>query len=191
MMASTHKLIAINIYLNLDYEKQIIVEQKSYIWGSIKPDYISKYKFEKHYFKESINMIVELINSLSSLSVYKIEKDIGFRKFSELLGVVTHFICDYYCLAHYERLRFKNSMKKHILYERELSKASKDYNFTNNHYLSVQIVDEYSLREFINKTLELYSKDFGMERDLSFSYYVSDTIVNYILDNVIKNSSLV
>ena len=189
MMASTHKLIANNIYSNFDIEKQKIVKQKSYIWGNVKPDYISKYKFKNHYFDESIDMTIELINKLSSLSINKIDRDIGFGKFSALLGVVTHFICDYYCLAHYERLRFKNAMKRHISYERELSKISRDYNFVNNSYLEVKIVDEYSLREFINKTLELYSKDPGMSSDLSFSYYVSNTVVNFILDNVIENSN--
>lgn len=188
MMAGTHKLIATNIYNNFDIVKQSIVKKRSYIWGNVKPDYISKYKLKKHYFNESIDMIINIINKLSSLTVYEIKNDIGAGKFSAALGVVTHFICDYYCLAHYERWEFKNAMKKHVVYERELGKIAKEYELINLSCLTHSGVGIEVIRDFINKTLELYSEDPGTENDLKFAYYVSNTVINLILENIIQNS---
>lgn len=188
MMAGTHKLIATNIYNNFDIDKQMFVSKRSYIWGNIKPDYISKYKLKKHYFNESIDMIIEIIETLSELSIDEIRDDIGIGKFSAALGVATHFICDYYCLAHYERWEFKNAIKKHVTYERELSKIAKSYELKNLSCLTHKGIEINRIRDFIDTTLELYSKDPGTESDLNFAYYVSNTIINVILDNIIENS---
>lgn len=188
MMAGTHKLIATNIYNNFDIDKQMFVSKRSYIWGNIKPDYISKYKLKKHYFNESIDMIIEIIETLSELSIDEIRNDIGIGKFSAALGVATHFICDYYCLAHYERWEFKNAIKKHVTYERELSKIAKSYELKNLSCLTHKGIEINRIRYFIDTTLELYSKDPGTESDLNFAYYVSNTIINVILDNIIENS---
>lgn len=184
MMMNNHKMIADYILNNMREDRLHLINRKRFIWGNIKPDCASRYKFKKHYYDESIDMILEMIDRLSSLTVTDIMNDSSVGKFSGVLGVVCHFLTDYYCLPHYERWEFKNSMKPHVLYERELSKVSKNYeiNVIKNNRLN-----RGNVKQFIEETLELYRFEESYENDLNFAYYVCTNVVNMIIESVVAN----
>ncbi|MEG1286716.1 MAG: zinc dependent phospholipase C family protein [Clostridium sp.] len=181
---NNHKMIADYILDNMRDDRLHLINRKRFIWGNIKPDCASRYKFKKHYYNESIDMVVEMIEKLSSLSISEINNESSIGKFSGVLGVVCHFLTDYYCLPHYQRWEFKNAMRPHVVYERELSKVSKNYkvNVIKNNSLKPS-----NIREFIDGTLEIYAIDQSFENDLNFAYYVCSSIFDMIIESVVQN----
>ena len=101
MLMNTHILIAQNILRDVDVDFKI--SDKNFIYGNVKPDMVSKYKLKKHYLDESFDMIVNKIKKLASLSMYDFKKKFSVSRFSQELGVICHFICDFFCIPHSER----------------------------------------------------------------------------------------
>ena len=184
MLMNTHKLVANILYDNIDDNKKFLISKNRFIWGTIKPDCASKYKFTKHYFDESSDMILEMIEDLANMTPDEVIQN-GTGKFSAELGVICHFLCDYYCIPHAQRWEFKNSMRQHVNYERELAKIAKHY------YVSLMRLDRLEvkdIREFIDKTQEMYRKKESFLNDLNFAYYICNSIVHMILKTIMSNS---
>ena len=184
LLINTHKIIANNLLNIASGKKLYLIDSRRFIWGNIKPDCVSKYKFKKHYYNESIDMIVKKIEELSRLSISTIYFEYGKGKFSEELGVICHFLCDYFCLPHNQRWEFKNSMKKHISYENQLAKFIKQVNITNYINDDLRIKD---IKGFIDINLKKYEKNTGYINDLSYSYYICNSVINTILNVVVMN----
>ena len=186
MLMNTHMLLANNILSRSNGKKVYLINKNRFLWGNVKPDCASKYKLKKHYYEESIEMILEKIYFLSSFSINDIYYNYGKKKFSEELGVVCHFLCDFFCMPHNRRMEFKNAidMKNHVIYENKLAKAAKSYKPTDEIHrnLSVDMVET-----FIKQNLKKYEKNKGFENDLDFSYYVCNSVVNSILEQVSQN----
>ena len=132
-MINTHRIIGENILKYANSKSIYLINKKRFIWGNIKPDCTPKYKVKKHYYDESIDMIVEKIIYLASLKLEDVYYDIKLGKFSEELGVVCHFLCDFFCAPHYYRWEFKstNAVKQHVMYEQKLAKLCKNFKPTN------------------------------------------------------------
>ena len=184
MLVNTHMILANNLFKIANSNGIDLIYKNRFLWGKLKPDCIPKYKKIKHYYNESIAMIILKINRLSKLTISDINNDYGRGKFSEELGIICHFICDYFCLPHNKRWEFKNAMKKHVIYENTLAKIAKVYN------PPYKVCDEISVEEIekfiINKQVE-YSRDKGFLNDLEFSYLVCNSIISMIVNQVEKN----
>lgn len=187
MNITTHKILANKIMDNLEQSGNKLIKREYFLWGNVKPDVASKYKLTKHYFVESFQMIVNKISYLSSFSLDKLESRSAIRKFSIELGVICHFLCDYFTMPHYERWEFKHSMKKHIKYEGLLNKEAKKYSFNKNNIENVTFDD---VIKYILKNQEQYSASGKCIEDLEYSYKVCNVVVNAILQEVKKNSSI-
>ena len=96
MMMNTHKFLAHQFINNIEEDKLFIINDGHFIWGNLKPDSVSKYKFKKHYIDESFEMITNKIKLLSSMTLDDIYKRYSINKFNQELGVVCHFLCDYF-----------------------------------------------------------------------------------------------
>ncbi|OPX50843.1 hypothetical protein CLTHE_01230 [Clostridium thermobutyricum DSM 4928] len=184
MLMNTHKLVANILYDNIDDNKKFLISKNRFIWGTIKPDCASKYKFTKHYFDESSDMILEMIEDLANMTPDEVIQN-GTGKFSAELGVICHFLCDYYCIPHAQRWEFKNSMRQHVNYERELAKIAKHYDVSLMRLDRLEVKD---IREFIDKTQEMYRKKESFLNDLNFAYYICNSIVHMILKTIMSNS---
>ncbi|MGL5149882.1 MAG: zinc dependent phospholipase C family protein [Clostridium sp.] len=184
MLVNTHKTIANNIYLSLD-ENKIYLNKNRFIWGNLKPDGASKYKFKRHYIRESLPMIIEKIEFLSSISEDDFGKIITKEKFSSEIGVVCHFLTDYFCLPHFERWEFKDSMKIHVTYEKDLNRLSKVYMPIRHKGICINEV-----KSFIMNLQRQYGKKKGYLRDLDYAYFVCYAIVNHIINSVKINTKV-
>lgn len=151
---------------------------------NIKPDCASKYKFKKHYYDESITMILDKIKELASLSVGDIYYSFGKKKFSEELGVVCHFLCDFFCVPHNQRWEFKHSMKKHVVYEKNLAKFAKLYKFKSYIDSNLSLED---LEEFIVAHQRQYEKGESFRNDLEYSFFICNSVINMVLNEVYIN----
>lgn len=185
MILNTHLTISNALIENLDSSKSFFISEKNFIYGNIKPDMTSKYVLHKHYLKESFDMIIEKIKSLCKLSLDFIEKYFSISKFSQELGVICHFLCDFFCVPHSQRWEFSHSFKKHVIYEKDLQSIAKDTNFKTLEKASIHHI---GVEEFFNKLYKEYVKKEDFENDLFFSTYMCNSVVDYILNCILDNT---
>lgn len=191
----THLIIASKLYDELPLSKKILIKKRNFLYGSIKPDMVSKYKLKKHYREESYDAILEKINSLTHVHWDDIASNKGFCGFSQDLGVICHFICDFFCVPHNERWEFKHSMKSHLSYEKSLNIKARYYTFNNN--IKLKINPNISIEDFLKTIYISYMRDKSLDtysKDLQYSYLICYLIVSAILDetfNSYKNSLIV
>ncbi|MGL5574067.1 MAG: zinc dependent phospholipase C family protein [Sarcina sp.] len=186
MMANTHLMIARYVYHNLELNEREKISYNNFLYGNVKPDMVSKYKLKKHYMDESFDMIIDKIRALSTLSDKEINKMSATVRFSQELGVICHFLCDFFCIPHSQRWEFKHSMNKHVRYEKDLSSIAKDFVFSNDR---IKILGYYNIEQFILDTHKLYLKSESYENDLLFATYICNSVVQYIVDSIVFNSS--
>ena len=165
MLMNTHILIAQNILRDVDVDFKI--SDKNFIYGNVKPDMVSKYKLKKHYLDESFDMI---------------------SRFSQELGVICHFICDFFCIPHSERWEFKHSMNKHVKYEKELASFAKTYTPSQDDF---KIWGNMSVKFFLEEAHKLYRKRESYENDMQYAYFACRSIVKYISDCITRNTKAV
>lgn len=185
MLINNHKLMGENIIKYSNVDGISLINKNRFIWGNIKPDCVPQYKSIRHYFDESIDMIINKILYLSSLTINDIYYGISMAKFSEELGVICHFLCDYFCVPHHYRWECTSTkiMKDHMLYETRLAKKSKI--FIPGSILTTKINSD-DAKDFLIQLQKQYENVIDFSNDLTFSYYVCDSILNMILDNVVS-----
>ncbi|MBB6715321.1 zinc dependent phospholipase C family protein [Clostridium gasigenes] len=189
MLMNTHTMLAKDFIYNMDSNKKELINENHFIWGNIKPDCVSTYKFKKHYLDESLDMVVNKIQFLSSLSLEDIYKNHYENRFSQELGVVCHFLCDFFCVPHNKRWEFKsaNAMKEHVMYEKDLSKIAKEFKIRKDIERSI---NSQEIRSYIMDLQQEYEKVMEYNNDLDFAYYVCQSVINMILDEVLINEKI-
>lgn len=189
MMMNTHKALAQKFINSVEEDKVFIINEGHFIWGNLKPDSVSKYKFKKHYIDESFDMITKKIEFLSSLTLDDIYNRYSPNKFNQELGVVCHFLCDYFCIPHFQRWEFKsaNAMKEHVLYENDLNKFSKGYNIKQD--INYHLTSE-EIRKYIMNLQKEYQGKISYEKDLLFASHICTTVINMVLNEVVLNQKL-
>ena len=176
----THLIISQNIIDSLDPKSRELISEKNFKYGNIKPDILSKYKLKKHYLDESYDMIENKINSMCSIDPETLAKTYNNMSFNQELGVICHFLCDFFCLAHSERWEFKHSFKQHVKYERDLLSKSKEFRFDSDRQEIKQ-----SFKEFFFDLYDEYKRNQkSEENDLMFAAYVCKCVINYIFDRI-------
>lgn len=189
MLMNTHKILAKDFMYNIDSRKKSLINENHFIWGNIKPDCVPKYKLKKHYMDESLDMIIEKIQFLASLSIEDIYKNYSENKFSQELGVICHFLCDFFCVPHNKRWEFKsaNAMKEHVIYEKDLSKVAKEFKIRKDIETNI---NSKQIRSYIFNLQEEYERTIDYNNDLNFSYYICQSVINMILEEVIINENI-
>jgi len=189
MMMNTHKALA-NVFIeNVEDNKRFLISSGHFVWGNIKPDSVSKYKFKKHYIDESFDMIVKKIEFLSSLTLDDIYIRYSIGKFNQELGVICHFLCDYFCVPHFQRWEFKSpgAVKDHVLYENDLNKYAKLCTIRQDINTSLKSED---IRKYIENLQKEYEGNVSYEKDLLYASHICNSVINLILDEVIMNQKL-
>ena len=186
MFVNTHILIGKSIVENINENKSFFISDKNFIYGNIKPDISSKYVLQKHYLEESLEMIFTKVEYLCTLNLDCISKYFSISKFSQELGVICHFLCDFFCVPHSRRWEMTHSMNKHITYEKELSIVAKE---TDLRKFKGDNIEANSFREFFNSIYLEYQSKTEYSNDLLFSNYVCNSVVDYILDAVLSNTA--
>lgn len=185
MLMNAHFVIAKSLLENIDPNKSFLISEKNFIYGNIKPDSSFKYVFKKHYLDESLDTIISKIDHLCSLTLDSLSKYFSVSKFSQELGVVCHFLCDFFCVPHSQRWEFKHSMKKHMAYEKELSIMAKEIDLSQ---FKGDAITHDSFEDFFYELYNEYVKKLDYKNDLMFSSYMCNSVINYILDSILKNT---
>ena len=126
---------------------------------------------------------------LSTLSITYIYRSYSLNKFNQELGVICHFLCDYFCVPHNQRWEFKTPtiVKDHLLYEKDLNKFLKDFTIKSNLEPDLSLAN---IEKFILNCQKEYESTTSFENDLVFSYFICNSIINFIFDRIFYNESL-
>ncbi|MFL0195022.1 zinc dependent phospholipase C family protein [Clostridium sp. WILCCON 0269] len=109
MIINTHILISNIIYNYCSEKLNIKLNKWAFTYGNIKPDFIKDKSKYCHCINESINVVSEYSQQL-------IHNKMSIKNYSITLGILCHFICDYFCLYHTEKYKNKN-LFQHLIYE--------------------------------------------------------------------------
>ncbi|MBQ4163809.1 MAG: zinc dependent phospholipase C family protein [Turicibacter sp.] len=111
MIANTHRVVGEFLYQQLSPSNQRYIQRQRFVYGNIKPDISKKYLQMSHYHRDNEEIIFKMLNQLLTTQA-------SIREFSENLGVLIHFFCDYTCIYHANDYLYENhSIAKHLKYE--------------------------------------------------------------------------
>ena len=115
-------------------EAGLHLHEKSFLFGNLFPDLILSFFWRRHEYAVSRKYLRKKIEKIKKKPLF----------FSFQLGVLTHYICDYFCYPH-SRV-YNESMLQHILYEIR-QKIPGDFSMLNLNIKSFAIEE---LDRFVN-----------------------------------------
>ncbi|KDR96028.1 Zinc dependent phospholipase C [Peptoclostridium litorale DSM 5388] len=176
MLAQTHKIIGSHLHDNIEKKTGIKLNRNLLIYGSIKPDIWPTLAVKKHYKDKSFGFVIDEIESLMALGLH--DNPISINRFSVKLGIITHFLSDFFCLPHHDRDYFHDKLKEHLTYEKRLHDSFKAFSGLKN--VNMPYMDGISRQNIIKfiEELHLEYKDnpAGYINDVRGSINVSSAI---------------
>lgn len=203
-MSLTHIAYARQIEEHIALRYGIKLKHYSFIYGSIKPDASILFGGKTpHYINISLDMICEsaniLINSTNSLS------EIETRAFSRELGVIMHYVSDYFCRVHNDINGVKHSESlSHVIYEQRFQKRLEEYELEilreknlSNEEEALKRINNTSIKMYLLYKHNKYMKEAGRSFfynstekkrliDLQYSFCTSMEIASYIVDKLLR-----
>ena len=170
----THLYMAVRLKKTIEASIPIRLKTVSFLLGCIKPDISPKFDSIRHYKKDSEEFLLEEIQSLLEDNIY--EYEICRSGFSERLGIVVHYLSDFFCFAHTDE--FTGNILEHHKYEMELFSC-----FLLN-------LKPFAKR-YRNKTGEVgYNRNIAIRHNVSSISRYIDRLQEEYLKNEVNNLSL-
>lgn len=193
MLPQTHKIISEHVYNNVKDILSVDLNKLSLIYGSIKPDIAYNLVKLVHFKPQSFNFICNEINKLSN---YRFEPNREFIKFfSNRIGIVTHFISDFFCVPHNNRITYENNFIDHIRYEHQLHQLFKSFNSKVNvskNYFNISNSNSDSIKILVDALhLQYTERGESFINDLHSSIHVSSIVGLFIIYNALNNNIVV
>ncbi|KXZ39351.1 Zinc dependent phospholipase C [Alkalithermobacter thermoalcaliphilus JW-YL-7 = DSM 7308] len=185
MLVQTHKIISHHIYTNIKNELNIDLNKKFLMYGSMKPDIALSLALRKHYKNENLDFVIDQILSLTEEGLN--ENFISINKFSTKLGIITHFLSDFFCLPHSNREYYHDKLIQHLNYENKLHSKFKNLNLLYKIKVPyVKDVNKENIKLVIDELYDEYiNNSQGFENDIKHSINISSVIGIIIIKNSI------
>lgn len=146
MHTLSHSTLAAIIQANIDKHLDYKLDLGQLRIGSIKPDFIPRLRSISHYKDVSFTFLKEEIRQLGSSALNAADT----RSFSARVGVVLHYLADYFCFAHNNLRLIKNKLE-HFCYELEvgqrLSVVRHDFSLNSDCVKNGLVIDPVSFIE--------------------------------------------
>ncbi|QUH24392.1 zinc dependent phospholipase C family protein [Serpentinicella alkaliphila] len=192
MFPQTHRIISQHVHHHVSELLGVNLNKSSLTYGSIKPDIAPHLAKLAHFKPNTFDYICDEINELSKFSLVP---NVQFMKLvSTNIGVVTHFIADYFCVPHNDRATYKNNFLQHMKYENNLHKLFKSFDkkidltdtahifYTNNNI---------SIKDYLETLhLEYTNRGESLENDLESSVLASSSVALFIITQAIAKLNL-
>ena len=188
VLMQSHLLIAKTIHKLILDSYDIDLSLNDLKIGCIKPDFSPRLVNLPHYKNKSFQDISQMINALKSDKLPE-----SFNKvnsFSNELGVILHYLTDYFCSPHNDRLMDK--MPTHFIYELNLDYELRKYlkatniltvpNLSSEDYANINI----SLIQYIDEKHNQYLKiKPSLSNDIQYILQVCSVAAIGIITSVI------
>jgi len=113
MLSFSHIVVADYFYSKLKRNKlNFELSKKSFFNGNVLPDK-QRHQFNAHYYSESKADVEYYLDKVNNAKL-------GNNERSEALGIVCHFMCDYFCKYHSIETYKQNTGFNHFMYEAQL-----------------------------------------------------------------------
>lgn len=161
--------------------------RKSFLFGSILPDCIPSFFTRRHTIEETFDILRDEIAKITE--EYDWSQGIT-REFTRRLGVITHYIADYFTYPHNEI--FKGNMKEHITYEFGLmyylkeflnSKEVDKHTIDNNNFYNVDSICDF-IKQVHSEYLEVVK---AIKTDCRFIVDMAMEVVKAVLQMLEAN----
>lgn len=189
MLPFTHRIISEHVYNNVKENLGIELNKKSLIYGSIKPDIAPRLLLLDHFKPQSFSFIMHEALELSKHSL--VSNNEFLKLFSRQIGVVTHFISDFFCVPHNDRLTYENNFINHVVYETNLHKEFKNFDghieIDRGHFN----VDNFSVNTIQNVVDYLHNQyqsvGESLINDVRSSIYAASVVAMYVAYHATRN----
>lgn len=185
MFVQSHKVMADWIYKYVEENADFSLNLLRFRAGNISPDLPLYHSHLKHYKHQNFEYVLQMLHDLTESDP---TRNVGaLKNYSYRLGVVCHYICDYFCYPHHSRRYFYNKLSEHLIYEKDLHKIIKK--FKQSDYLS-----EYQLENIIgnNKKVSFFdmieefhndymSKEHSFEKDAKYAITAASIVATVII----------
>jgi hypothetical protein len=167
-------MVADIVHTHIERELGVKLDHKAFRHGSIAPDIRLSMRVIKHTRKGSFELVKKLGNDLILLETPVSQTEM--KLFSYKLGIITHFLCDYFCTPHND-VRYKNLIR-HLRYENKLRKLAYDTESWNMQALNQAVLNNMWKRSSFEKIIaeksdEYRKSDASYYNDLEFALVVS------------------
>lgn len=183
ILTNTHIFIGKKIFEILKKSKTPFELNKIlFIYGNIEPDIPLKGTPVAHKREEALNFILEKIDELKSMNLYT-EKNIN--DFSLNIGIVCHYLSDFYCMPHVRRWGDYKGLKRilkgveHVFYEFKISFHKDEIEKVVKQ--KPHIIDD--VENFILNSFKEYENDSNFKKDIFYAIFICNSIVHHVLLN--------
>lgn len=192
MFPNTHKLIAEKVYLALEEELGVHLHYASLKYGSVAPDYKPSLMIKSHRKKNSYKLVTEIVSSLDTIQA---SNSLYYTKeFSYKIGLIIHFVTDYFCRAHNENKYYNFIL--HFLYESNLNNFCMRRFTSNGEVIKWDMVRKWNLYSNFEELLEAMLKEYHSKKpsftlDMEYSVAVSTMVAMSLVQACNKKECLV
>jgi len=186
LFVQTHTIMAHHISEHIRQDFNLSLDKYSFTWGNIKPDLFKSYIKDKHYMAESIDSVSNKILELSYLNPSNIFIERNFDKFSLHMGIICHYICDFFCLPHFKRWKyFEGETIEHFLYEKRLNTKAKEISTPKKILLpDSPDITPVGIKNLINETQSEYKHIEDYKRDILYAINICSEVIKRILNAI-------
>lgn len=182
MNTFNHLDIARIVQKSMEDEFLIEIDTAAFIYGNIKPDISPDLIKIPHYIEDGLGFVESQIEVLLYYRLNTISK--CTKDFSERLGVIMHYLSDFFCHAH--SAHYKGGNLSHMVYEFNL------HNYFRNHSKLIEAQynsmflnpdgDYKSICTFIyEQNLEYLKKSPSYENDMKFTLGICNTVCRTVI----------
>jgi len=169
----THIMISETIYHYL--AKDITLDKGAFRYGNIKPDLTSECLRYPHTLE---NCMFLVCNHSSRLT----DQNLSLREFSIELGIICHYICDFFCYYHYDNFIHKK-LFLHFLYELRLQLYLTRLMLTGK--ISIKPVRKNRLFGIASIVMEM-RREYAAEKkslssDIEYAFHAAVRVCDFIL----------
>lgn len=189
MNTNSHAHMAVLLHRRLKETCGINLPKRAFIVANCRPDYSIRYKKIPHYKKDMYQNIQAMVRDLAFCDKSKLNAYLLANR----LGVICHYICDFFCYAHTER--FEGTMKDHFQYEAGLNGFIKRYKWR---IFKSELVSSDPLEEHVQeiwRQVDLCYEDYinqppSYAADVTFSLKACEKILAGLLHIIVCKSQL-
>lgn len=179
MLIGTHRIIANIVYKYLLDKLHFKLDWSTFAYGNIQPDIDRSYIDCDHTMEDSLQIINYNTEEL-------IKSDVSIKEFSLGLGMICHFICDYFCL-HHTIDYWKSNPIAHGAYETSLHANLLKLKLKGILNLRYRCRPEKSVELMVLKLRRKYnSEPQGINTDINFSIIAAVSICEMIASEWLK-----
>lgn len=176
MLVGTHKIIAKLVYRHLIAKLNFKLDWSKFVYGNFQPDMNRSYVDCDHTLEDSLLCINYNAEEL-------MRSDVSVKEFSFALGIICHFVCDYFCLQHTMDY-WKKDPLAHGVYEAALhAKILK-----GNINLKYKCKHEKNLEQMVLKLRRKYDGEpASIDRDINYAIIAALSISEMITSRWLKH----